>query len=162
MATAPGETGLLPEALIGKARNKAVNVMPPAPYLNPRLCHSPGVYCGATVLAMPLRIEVLRPDLTWRLAGVLTEGQPPASVSDHPPGGGRDVIVFQCTPDGSTIWRLIGFDVDSGDGGRLIMMDMLKGGLEELAVLGPGDFYSMAIVTDNEVAATFKWTHIAS
>jgi hypothetical protein len=106
---------------------------------------------------MPLHLEALAAGMGWKPLGVVAEGDPPGSLADNPPGGGRDVILFGYENGRCVIWRSVaGADYETGGGA---VRAVATTGLEDLAVLRPGEFYTMAVRTDRGTAATVRWTH---
>jgi hypothetical protein len=102
-----------------------------------------------------LLMEVSADGREWRSGATLLPASPGGSISHNWPDGKRDVILFRCCGDHSLVWlSAAGADFTAG-GDRVVM----SAGSREIARLGPGDSFDMAITSDGGVSYKARWTH---
>lgn len=88
----------------------------------------------------------------------MTPSDPPGSISTNLPGGGRDVIMFQCCGGYSLIERSVsGADALDDQGAVRVIA---TAGTEVLARLLPGQSHEMTVTSDRGLTYPVRWTHI--
>jgi hypothetical protein len=92
----------------------------------------------------------------WRSLGELGPDGPPGSLSHNPPDGDRELVVFECHGDHSTIARsVLGVDYEAGP-----LRGVGTAGLETIARLGPGQKLELLLVTDGaRMPQRVRFTH---
>jgi hypothetical protein len=104
-----------------------------------------------------LLMEVSADGTEWKRAATLAPGEREGSISHNWPDGKRDVILFACHGDHSMIrMPASGADFEDGDARMVITT-----GLREVARLGPGESFDMAVTTDRGLSYRVRWTHQA-
>ena len=103
-----------------------------------------------------LLMEVSADGGGWRYGTTLVPGDREGSISHNWPDGKRDVILFRCCGDHSLV-RLSSAGGDFEHGSDRIIT---TAGFREIARLGPGDSFDMAVTSDRGVSYRAKWTHL--
>lgn len=105
---------------------------------------------------MSLIVELYAPSQKgWHQIGELNEGEPPGSLSHNPPEGAREMVVFSCHGDYSTVERSrCGVDREVGP-----IRGITSTGFETLAQLGAGQKIDLMLIPDGAGPTRVRFRH---